>query len=139
HVSRHVLLSWPFSCRHRGKFILRIDDTDVELSTLEAVQAIFDAMGWLGLDYDEGPFFQMQRMDRYRAVIDEMLARGLAYHCYTSSEELEALRAAQMARGEKPRYDGRWRPENVAANRLAPPPGVKPVVRFRNPDDGSVV
>src|SRR6266513_342480 len=81
----------------------------------------------------------MQRRDRYRAVIDEMLARGLAYHCYTSSQELEALRAAQMARGEKPRYDGRWRPENIAVKGLSPPAGVKPVVRFRNPDNGSVV
>ncbi|HEY3179606.1 MAG TPA: glutamate--tRNA ligase [Casimicrobiaceae bacterium] len=137
--ARTALFAWAFARRHRGTFILRIEDTDVERSTQEAVQAIFDAMSWLGLDYDEGPFFQMQRMDRYRAVIDEMLARGLAYHCYTSTQELEALRAAQMARGEKPRYDGRWRPENVAANGLTPPPGIKPVVRFRSPDDGSVV
>ena len=137
--ARTALFAWAFARRHRGTFILRIEDTDVERSTQEAVQAIFDAMSWLGLDYDEGPFFQMQRMDRYRAVIDEMLARGLAYHCYTSPQELDALRAAQMARGEKPRYDGRWRPENIAANGLTPPPGVKPVVRFRNPDEGSVV
>ncbi|TMH67008.1 MAG: glutamate--tRNA ligase [Betaproteobacteria bacterium] len=137
--ARTALFAWAFARRHRGTFILRIEDTDVERSTQEAVQAIFDAMSWLGLDYDEGPFFQIQRMDRYRAVIDEMLARGLAYHCYTSPQELDALRAAQMARGEKPRYDGRWRPENIAANGLTPPPGVKPVVRFRNPDEGSVV
>ena len=137
--ARTALFAWAFARRHRGTFILRIEDTDVERSTQEAVQAIFDAMSWLGLDYNEGPFFQMQRMDRYRAVIDEMLARGLAYHCYTSPQELDALRAAQMARGEKPRYDGRWRPENIAANGLTPPPGVKPVVRFRNPDEGSVV
>ena len=137
--ARTPLFAWAFARRHRGTFILRIEDTDVERSTQEAVQAIFDAMSWLGLDYDEGPFFQIQRMDRYRAVIDEMLARGLAYHCYTSPQELDALRAAQMARGEKPRYDGRWRPENIAANGLTPPPGVKPVVRFRNPDEGSVV
>jgi glutamyl-tRNA synthetase len=137
--ARTALFAWAFARRHRGTFILRIEDTDVERSTEEAVQAIFDAMSWLGLDYDEGPFFQMQRMDRYRAVLDEMLARDLAYYCYTSPQELEALRATQMARGEKPRYDGRWRPENVAANGLVPPPGVKPVVRFRNPDEGSVV
>jgi glutamyl-tRNA synthetase len=137
--ARTALFAWAFARRYHGTFILRIEDTDVERSTQEAVQAIFDAMTWLGLDYDEGPFFQMQRMDRYRAVIEEMLARGLAYHCYTSPAELEALRAAQMARGEKPRYDGRWRPENVVANGLTPPPGIKPVVRFRNPDDGSVV
>ena len=98
----------------RGTFILRIEDTDVERSTPEAVQAILDAMAWLGLDYDEGPFYQMQRMDRYREVLDDMLARGLAYRCYMTPAELDALRAAQMARGEKPRYDGRWRPENAA-------------------------
>jgi len=137
--ARTALFAWAFARRHRGTFILRIEDTDLERSTQEAVQAIFDAMSWLRLDYDEGPFFQMQRMDRYGAVIDEMLARGLAYHCYTSPQELEALRAAQMARGEKPRYDGRWRPENVAAKSLSPPAGVKPVVRFRNPDNGSVI
>src|SRR4030095_5644056 len=101
-------------------------------------QAILDAMTWLGLDYDEGPYYQMQRMDRYRAVIADMLARGLAYHCYTTPSELDALRSAQMARGEKPRYDGRWRPENAAAAGLTAPPGVRPVVRFRNPDEGVV-
>src|SRR5690242_8164775 len=93
-------------------------------------------MGWLGLDYDEGPYYQMQRMDRYREVLDEMLARGLAYRCYTTPAELEQLRAEQMARGEKPRYDGRWRPENAQGK--SPPDGVAPVFRFRNPDDGVV-
>ena len=93
-------------------------------------------MAWLGLDYDEGPFYQMQRMDRYREVVAEMLARGLAYHCYMSPAELDALRAAQMARGEKPRYDGRWRPTNAAG--MTPPPGVAPVVRFKNPLSGTV-
>jgi glutamyl-tRNA synthetase len=119
-------------------FILRVEDTDLDRSTPEATRAIVDAMAWLGLDYDEGPYFQGQRMERYRAVVADMLARGLAYHCYTTPAELEALRAAQMARGEKPRYDGRWRPENAATRGMTPPPGVPPVVRFRNPDAGAV-
>jgi glutamyl-tRNA synthetase len=93
-------------------------------------------MAWLGLDYDEGPHFQMQRMPRYREVLDDMLARGLAYRDYTTPAELDALREAQMARGEKPRYDGRWRPENAAGR--TPPDGVTPAIRFRNPDDGVV-
>ena len=93
-------------------------------------------MAWLELDYDEGPYYQMQRMDRYRAVIDEMLAKGLAYRDYMTSAELDALRAEQTARGEKPRYDGRWRPENAVGK--TPPPGVKPVIRFRTPDTGTV-
>ena len=135
--ARTALFAWAFARHQRGTFILRIEDTDVERSTPAAVKAILDGMAWLGLDYDEGPFFQMQRMDRYRQVIAEMLAGGLAYHCYTSPAELDELRAAQMARGEKPRYDGRWRPERATG--MAPPPGVRPVVRFRNPDDGSVI
>jgi glutamyl-tRNA synthetase len=136
--ARTALFAWAYARHHRGTFILRVEDTDVERSTPAAVQAILDGMAWLGLDYDEGPFHQMQRMDRYRAVIADMLARGLAYRCYMGTEELDALRAAQMARGQKPRYDGRWRPENVAAQGLVPPAGVAPVVRFRNPDGGSV-
>jgi glutamyl-tRNA synthetase len=134
--ARTALFAWAYARRHGGTFILRIEDTDVERSTPEAVQAILDAMAWLRLDYDEGPYHQMQRMDRYRAVIAEMLERGLAYRCYMSSAELEALRALQLARGEKPRYDGRWRPENAAGR--APPAGIAPVVRFRNPDGGGV-
>jgi glutamyl-tRNA synthetase len=134
--ARTALFAWAYARRHHGTFILRIEDTDVERGTPEAVQAILDAMAWLGLDYDEGPYYQMQRMDRYRAVIAEMLERGLAYHCYMSPAELDALRAAQMARGEKPRYDGRWRPENAAG--MTPPPGVPPVVRFKNPLAGTV-
>ena len=133
---RSALFPWAFARHHRGVFILRIEDTDVERSTAEAVQGILDAMAWLGLDYDEGPYYQSQRMDRYRAVLDDMLTRGLAYRCYTTPEELDALRAAQLARGEKPRYDGRWRPENAAGK--TPPAGVAPVFRFRNPDDGVV-
>ncbi|MGE5088620.1 MAG: glutamate--tRNA ligase [Candidatus Levyibacteriota bacterium] len=133
---RSALFPWAFARHHHGTFILRVEDTDQERSTPEAVRAIIDAMAWLGLDYDEGPYYQMQRMDRYRTVLDDMLARGLAYRCYTTPEELEALRAEQMARGEKPRYDGRWRPENVRDRR--PPEGVTPVIRFRNPDAGAV-
>ena len=131
--ARTALFSWAYARRLGGKFILRIEDTDLERSTPEAVKAILDAMDWLGLEYDEGPFYQMQRMDRYRQVIAEMLAAGSAYRCYMSSEELDALRAEQMARGDKPRYDGRWRDATAA-----PPVGVKPVIRFRNPLDGAV-
>jgi glutamyl-tRNA synthetase len=133
---RSALFPWAFARKHRGTFILRIEDTDTERSTPEAVQAIIDAMDWLGLDYDEGPYYQMHRMDRYRAVLADMVERGLAYRCYTTPQELDALRAAQMARGEKPRYDGRWRPENAVG--LAPPAGVEPVIRFKNPVGGSV-
>lgn len=133
---RSALFPWAYARRHGGVFILRIEDTDVERSTAEAVQAIIDAMAWLGLDYDEGPYFQMQRLDRYRVVLDDMLARGLAYRDYMTPAELDALRAAQIARGEKPRYDGRWRPENAAGKPA--PPGISPVFRFRNPDDGAV-
>src|SRR5262245_25359511 len=134
--ARTALFAWAFARHHEGQFILRIEDTDVERSTPAAVKAILDAMAWLGLDYDEGPYFQMQRMDRYRAVLDDMLARGLAYRDYMTAAELEALRTEQMARGEKPRYDGRWRPENAVGKTL--PEGVKPVIRFRNPDTGTV-
>src|SRR5262249_5994782 len=106
-------------------------------STQAAIQAILDAMAWLELDYDEGPFYQMERLERYRAVLDDMLARGFAYRDYMTPAELEALRAEQMARGEKPRYDGRWRPENLKPGQ-APPAGVAPVFRFKNPLQGSV-
>ncbi len=134
--ARTALFAWAFARHHGGTFILRIEDTDVERSTPAAVQAILDGMAWLGLDWDEGPHFQMQRMDRYRAVLADMLARGLAYRDYMTAAELDALRAEQTARGEKPRYDGRWRPENAAGR--TPPPGVTPVIRFRNPDTGTV-
>ena len=135
--ARTALFSWAYARRHGGTFILRIEDTDVARSTPEAVQAILDGMRWLGLEHDEGPFYQMQRMPRYKEVIGEMLAAGTAYHCYTSKDELDAMRADQEARKEKPRYDGRWRPD--AGKVLpSPPPGVVPVVRFRNPTDGIV-
>lgn len=133
---RTGLFAWAFARHHKGTFILRIEDTDVERSTPAAVQAILDAMAWLELDYDEGPFYQMQRMDRYRAGIADLLDRGLAYRDYMLPAELDALRAEQMARGEKPRYDGRWRPENAGGK--TPPADVRPVIRFRNPDSGSV-
>jgi glutamyl-tRNA synthetase len=135
--ARTALFAWAFARHHGGQFVLRIEDTDVERSTQSAIKAILDAMEWLALDYDEGPYYQMQRLDRYRAVLDDMLERGLAYRCYTTPQELEALRAEQMARGEKPRYDGRWRPENLRPGQT-PPAGVAPVYRFKNPTQGSV-
>ncbi|WP_300453112.1 glutamate--tRNA ligase [Accumulibacter sp.] len=135
--ARTALFSWAYARRHGGRFILRVEDTDLARSTPEAVQAILDGMHWLGLDYDEGPFYQTQRMDRYRAVIAEMLATGSAYHCYMAPEELERLRDTQRARGEKPRYNGFWRPE-PGKTLPTPPIGVQPVVRFRNPDKGTV-
>ena len=135
--ARTALFCWAYARRHGGTFVLRIEDTDVARSTPEAVQAILDGMNWLGLDADEGPYYQMQRMDRYKAVIGEMLAAGTIYPCYTSPEELGRIREAQRARGEKPRYDGRWRPEPGKVL-PAPPAGIQPVLRFRNPVDGVV-
>jgi glutamyl-tRNA synthetase len=135
--ARTALFAWAYARHHCGQFILRIEDTDVERSTKEAIAAILDAMEWLDLDYDEGPYYQMQRLHRYRAVLDDMLERGLAYRCYMTPGELDALRAEQMARGEKPRYDGRWRPENLRPGQT-PPAGVAPVYRFKNPTQGSV-
>ncbi|MEW5781675.1 MAG: glutamate--tRNA ligase [Pseudomonadota bacterium] len=135
--ARTALFAWAYARHHGGQFILRIEDTDIERSTPEAVQAILDGMRWLGLTPDEGPFFQTQRMMRYKEVIQQMLAAGTAYHCYMSKEELDALRAEQEARKEKPRYDGRWRPE-PGKTLPTPPSGVQPVVRFRNPTDGVV-
>ena len=136
-TARTALFSWAFARHHGGDFILRIEDTDVARSTQEAVDQIIAAMSWLRLDYDEGPYYQMQRLDRYKQVVDQMLAAGSAYPCYCTPEELDAMREAQRARGEKPRYDGRWRPE-PGKTLPAVPEGVKPVVRFRNPIDGEV-
>lgn len=136
--ARTALYCWAYARRHGGQFILRIEDTDVERSTPEAVQAILDGMQWLSLNPDEGPFYQMRRMDRYREVIAAMLKSGTAYHCYCTPQQLDAMREEQRARGAKPRYDGRWRPENAQASGLVPPPGLQPVVRFRNPDAGFV-
>jgi glutamyl-tRNA synthetase len=135
--ARTALFSWAYARRFGGTFVLRIEDTDLERSTPEAVQAILDGMQWLGLQHDEGPFYQMQRMERYREVLAQMLAAGTAYHCYCTPEEVEAMRERQRAIGDKPRYDGTWRPE--AGKTLPPiPEGRKPVVRFRNPLDGDV-
>ncbi|MFM1886484.1 MAG: hypothetical protein RL026_1641 [Pseudomonadota bacterium] len=131
---RTALFSWLHARRHGGKFILRVEDTDRERSTDEAVRVILDGMRWLGLDADEGPFFQTHRYPRYQQVIQQLLDEGKAYRCYCSKEELDAMREAQLARKEKPRYDGRWRDSTAA-----PPPGVTPVIRFRNPVDGEVV
>ncbi len=131
--ARTALFSWLHARKHGGRFILRIEDTDLERSTVESVNAILEGMTWLGLEYDEGPFFQTHRMERYREVIWQLLDSGHAYYCYCTKEELDALRAEQMARKEKPRYDGRCRA------RTEPRPGVEPVVRFRNPTEGQVV
>jgi glutamyl-tRNA synthetase len=136
-TARTALFSWAFARHFGGEFILRIEDTDVARSTQEAVDQIIAAMQWLQLGYDEGPYYQMQRIERYRAVIAQMLADGTAYHCYCQPDELDAMREAQRARGEKPRYDGRWRPE-PGKSLPAIPDGVSPVVRFRNPVDGDV-
>ena len=135
--ARTALFCWAYAKKHGGTFILRIEDTDRERSTQQSVQAILDSMAWLELDY-EGPYFQMERLDRYRAIADELVREDKAYYCYASKEELEALREAQRARGEKPRYDGRWRPEVAQRQSRMPPGGVQPVVRFRNPDHGEV-
>src|SRR5579862_6304581 len=130
---RTALFSWLYARRERGKFILRVEGTDRERSTEEAVRVILDGMQWLGLTADEGPFFQSERFPRYRDVLDGMLAAGTAYRCYCTKAELDALREGQIARKQKPRYPGTCR------ERTAPRPGVDPVVRFRNPSDGVVV
>jgi len=131
--ARTALFSWAYARKHGGKFVLRIEDTDLERSTAQSTQAILDGMAWLGLDYDEGPFYQMQRLARYHEVAEQLLRTGHAYYCYCSREELDAMREQQRAAGLKPRYDGRWRD-----SREAPPAGVKPVVRLKNPLDGEV-
>ncbi|CAM7839694.1 glutamyl-tRNA synthetase [Lelliottia sp. 489] len=132
--ARTALYSWLFARNHGGEFVLRIEDTDLERSTPEAIEAIMDGMNWLNLEWDEGPYFQTKRFDRYNAVIDEMLVAGTAYKCYCSKERLEALREEQMANGDKPRYDGRCRHshEHHAADEPC-------VVRFANPQEGSVI
>ena len=136
-TARTALYSWAYARHHGGEFVLRIEDTDVARSTQDSVDQILASMHWLGLDYDEGPIYQMQRLDRYRTVIDQMLAAGTAYRCYCTPDELTAMRDAQKERGEKTHYDGRWRP---APGKVLPPvpAGVAPVVRFRNPPEGDV-
>jgi glutamyl-tRNA synthetase len=136
-TARTALYSWAYARHHGGQFVLRIEDTDVARSTQDAVDQILASMRWLGLDYDEGPIYQMQRLDRYGAIIARMLEEGTAYHCYCTPQELDEAREAQRARGEKTLYDRRWRPE--PGKTLPPiPEGVKPVVRFRNPIEGDV-
>ena len=135
---RSALYPWAFARSIGGDFILRIEDTDLDRSTQAAVDVIIEGMSWLGLDYDEGPFYQMQRMDRYKQVLAEMVTAGHVYPCYMSIEELDALRERQTAAKEKPRYDGTWRP---APGKTLPaiPEGVQPVLRFKNPQGGAVV
>src|SRR5271169_615530 len=130
---RTALFCWLYARHHAGQFILRIEDTDLERSTALAIQQILDGLEWAGLIHDEGPFYQTKRFERYKEVIEEMLASGTAYLCYCSKEKLEQMRAEQTARGEKPRYDGRWRERTDSL------PGVSPVVRFKNPVAGEVV
>ncbi|MEN8214531.1 MAG: glutamate--tRNA ligase [Pseudomonadota bacterium] len=130
--ARTALFSWLYARKHGGQFVLRIEDTDLERSSQESVNAILEGMEWLGLDYDEGPFFQTERFERYEEVIESLMMKGLAYRCNCSRERLDALREEQMQRREKPRYDGHCRERDV--------PGDEPhVIRFRNPDEGDVV
>lgn len=135
--ARTALFSWAYAKKHGGQFVLRVEDTDVERSTPEAVQAILDGMAWLGLAHDEGPFYQMQRMDHYKKHLQTLLAYGHAYYCYSSKAELDALREQQMQAGLKPKYDGKWRPEE---GKVLPeiPADVNPVIRFKNPKEGVV-
>jgi len=136
-TARTALYSWAYARHHGGQFVLRIEDTDVARSTQESVQQILDAMHWLGLDYDEGPVHQMDRLARYHEVAEQLVAAGKAYRCWCTPDELDSMREAQRQRGEKTHYDGRWRPE--PGKQLPPvPPGVKPVVRFANPRHGTV-
>jgi len=139
-TARTALYSWAFARHHAaqgGKFVLRIEDTDVARSTQDSVDQILASMKWLGLDYDEGPIYQMQRLERYQAVIDQLISEGKAYRCYSTPAELDIVREAKKARGEKPLYDNRWRPE--AGKTLPPvPEGVASVVRFKNPAEGDV-
>ena len=136
-TARTALYSWAYARHFGGEFVLRIEDTDVARSTQDSVDQILASMKWLGLEYDEGPVYQMQRLDRYKAVVDQLIAEGKAYHCYSTPEELDAVREAKKARGEKALYDGTWRP--APGKTLPPvPAGVKPVVRFCNPLDGDV-
>ena len=136
-TARTALYSWAYARHFGGEFVLRIEDTDVARSTQDSVEQILESMQWLGLQHDEGPIYQMQRLARYHAVVEQMIAAGTAYRCYATPEELDAMREAQRARGEKTLYDRRWRPE---LGKVLPPvpEGVKPVVRFANPVDGVV-
>ena len=136
--ARTALFSWAWARKLGGQFVLRIEDTDLERSTEASVNAILESLRWLGLDWDEGPFFQMKRLDRYKALADQLVAAGHAYPCWMTRGELEALRKDQVEKGLKPRYDGRWRPERAQALGLVPPADRPPVIRFRTPGEGSV-
>ncbi len=132
--ARTALYCW-LEARHRGgEFILRIEDTDRERSTQAAVQAILDGMSWLGLDHDEGPFYQTLRMDRYKQVVEDLLKAGKAYYAYESKEEIDAMRAEAMEKGLKPRYNGYYRDRNEGFRE-----DPNRVIRFKNPASGSVV
>jgi glutamyl-tRNA synthetase len=130
--ARTALFSWLYARKHGGQFILRIEDTDLERSSEESVNAILEGMTWLGLTYDEGPFYQTHRFDRYKAIIEQLFEQGDAYHCYCSKESLNDMREKQRANKEKPRYDGRCRHLKVV------PEGIDPVIRFKNPLEGAV-
>ncbi len=133
---RTALFSWAFARKFRGEFVLRIEDTDKERTSEEAIKSILDGMNWLGLTYDEGPFFQSNRLKRYNEVINHLISEDKAYYCFSTQEELKKTREIQKALGQKPKYDGFWRPEK---DKILPPyPNVKPVVRFKNPSDGVV-
>jgi glutamyl-tRNA synthetase len=132
--ARTALFSWLYARKHGGTFVLRVEDTDRERSTQESINAILEGMTWLGLEYDEGPFYQTHRFERYQEVIEQLLEQGQAYHCYCTREELDEMREAQRARGEKPRYDGRCRHRTGTT-----PKDIPPVVRFKNPTEGAVV
>jgi glutamyl-tRNA synthetase len=134
--ARTALYAWAFARKFGGKFILRIEDTDQERSSEESVRAILDSMTWMGLDWDEGPIYQMDRLDRYREVAESLISTGHAYWCFATPDELVEMRESQRRSGLKPRYDGRWRPENAV--NMTPPQGVSPVLRFKNPDSGHV-
>ena len=131
--ARTALFSWLYARKHGGRFVLRIEDTDIERSSAESVNAILEGMTWMGLDYDEGPFYQTQRFDRYKEIIQQLMDQGDAYYCYCSKDELEAMREEQRANKQKPRYDGRCR------HITTPREGVEPVIRFKNPTVGQVV
>ncbi len=134
--ARTALFAWVFAKQKKGKFVLRVEDTDSLRSTAESRNAILKSMDWLGLDYDEGPYFQSDRLERYQKVAEQLLLENQAYWCYATNQELAEMRTKQKSAGIKPRYDGRWRPENAAGK--SPPFGIKPVLRFKNPDEGFV-
>ena len=144
--ARTALFCYLYARRHGGRFVLRVEDTDVARSSEASVQAILDGMAWLGLEHDEGPFFQTERLDRYREVVRRLLDEGHAYHCFSTPEEIDAMRERARAEGRKPRYDGTWRDRKTwregdvwKGDPVTPPAGVEPVVRFRNPLEGDVV